>query len=251
MKTRPTLIRSLALATTVAAAAFAPALAPVAGAGTSTPLRPGSGDLTADPAGMCLGRVVTIKAGAVPVIGTPGQDVIAGTNGPDVIYGMGGNDLICGFDGDDVIFGDSADARVEDGGLDTINGGMGNDDILGGPRQDFIDGSAGNDDIHGDLPGSPFGFTDNIEGGTGHDDIIGGIGIDNVWGDRKDGGSGNDEIDAVTDDAAGGDFVYAGRGDDVILAEDGSSDHVEGQDGYDICATDAALDTWATCEIVM
>lgn len=233
----------------------APALLPTASFAGSTPLAGGhrpADDLVANPgAGMCLGRKVTIQAGAVPVIGTAGSDVIAGTPGPDVIYGMGGDDLICGFDGDDVLFGDSADPRSADGGNDTINGGNGDDGIQGGPWQDFIDGSSGNDDIHGDLPGSPHGFADTIEGGMGHDEIVGGPGFDNVWGDRHDGGWGDDLVDTTTDAPDGGDTVWAGRGDDVILAENGTGQHVEGQDGRDTCLVDEALDTWSTCETVL
>lgn len=254
--------RKLAVATVTAAAlAVVPVSGPVASADSAPALKGAPtvemhrfdrpGDLTTNPHKTCMGREATHIAAGPPVIGTPGQDVIIGTDGPDVLYGMGGNDIICGFDGDDVIFGDDADPALSDGGLDTINGGKGDDDIHGGPRQDFLQGSSGNDLMYGDLPGTIHGFTDNIEGGMGHDEIVGGPGADNVWGDRKDGGFGNDLIDTTTDDPTGGDYAYAGRGDDVILAQNGTGQHVEGQSGNDTCLVDEMLDTWSTCEWVI
>ena len=241
----------LAAGLAAGALALLPAAVGTAGAGPSHQRFDPPGDLVANPHDTCMGRKVTIKAVGPPVIGTPGSDVIAGTDGPDVLYGKGGDDIICGFDGDDIIFGDDADPADPEGGLDTINGGMGDDDIFGGPRQDFLQGSAGNDDVWGDLPGTVHGFTDTIQGGNGHDHLYGGPGADDVWGDRKDGGFGHDVIDTTTDDPIGGDHVWAGRGNDGILAENGTGQHVEGQAGTDICLVDEAIDTRATCETVL
>lgn len=84
----------------------------------------------------------------------------------------------------------------------SLNGGAGNDVIVGSDRADRIDGGAGNDLIFG-LDGN-----DVIAGGAGNDVILGGAGND-----RIDGGSGNDLLIG----GPGFDLLDGGPGFDLLL----------------------------------
>ena len=71
-------------------------------------------------------------------------------SGDDTLDGGSGNDTIIGF-----------------GGYDEISAGSGNDTVFGGPRDDVIDGGGGNDVLWGNFGG------DDIFGGSGNDFIDG------------------------------------------------------------------------------
>jgi Ca2+-binding RTX toxin-like protein len=99
-----------------------------------------------------------------------------GDNNPNLtIDGGKGDDFIMGSCGDDVIKGGK--------GNDFIMGCDGNDKIDGGKGNDFISGGKGNDQVHG---------------GRGNDIIMGGDGNDHVYGDQ------------------GRDDVYGGKGRDWV-----------------------------------
>jgi len=109
----------------------------------------------------------------------------------------GGIDTIDGGDGNDTIFGDFGNDTIDGGnGDDIIYGGTGIDNINGGNDDDFIYGDAGNDIING---GSG---DDVINGGVGDDVINGGDNNDIIYaGDGDDtvnGGAGNDTIYSTT-----------------------------------------------------
>jgi Ca2+-binding RTX toxin-like protein len=76
------------------------------------------------------------------------------------IDGGNGNDMIMGSSGNDTIMGGK--------GNDTILGGDGNDTIHGGKGQDTILGGAGNDKVYGDQG------RDFVDGGEGKDWVQGG-----------------------------------------------------------------------------
>jgi hypothetical protein len=99
-----------------------------------------------------------------------------------------------------------------------VDGGAGDDTIIGGFEQDILIGNAGNDTIFGDRK------TDLIFGGSGDDQLFGGPGRDNIFGqagnDRIQGGSGNDTL-------------YGMDGDD-ILAGDAGEDFLNGAPGAGI-----------------
>jgi hypothetical protein len=89
-------------------------------------------------------------------------------------------DLLEGGDGDDTIVGSALGDRVYGGagndlidggaGNDMIYGGDGNDTLLGGDGSDYLSGGAGDDDLWGE-DGADF-----LDGGTGNDTFQGGAG---------------------------------------------------------------------------
>ena len=69
-----------------------------------------------------------------------------------------------------------------------------------------MDGGTGNDCMLGGLG------ADTMDGGTGNDVMLGGVGADTM-----DGGTGNDQLDG----GAGGDVIKGGAGDDVLMGDAG------------------------------
>jgi uncharacterized repeat protein (TIGR01451 family) len=126
----------------------------------------------------------------------------------------------------------------------TINGGSGdnylvgtngNDVICGGGGNDVIDGRDGDDTIIGG------GGADSINGGNGVDTVEGGIGDDHLFGqsgnDTLRGGNGDDllaghEGNDVLLGEAGWDLLEGGDGDDLVKGDDGS-DLLYGRSGND------------------
>ena len=100
----------------------------------------------------------------------------------------------------------------------SINGGDGNDTIIGSAKNDVIDGGAGDDFIKG---GSG---SDNISGGGGNDKSLGGSGNDTI-----SGGAGNDNCAGQ----AGDDVLVGDEGDDKLDGGVGTDTiKAEGFDGY-------------------
>ncbi len=95
-------------------------------------------------------------------------------------------DNLNGGDGDDQILGNK--------GVDTLNGGAGDDNISGNDGDDIINGDAGADTLHGGAG------ADILNGGTGNDEIYGNDGDDVIILDANNdiinGGAGIDVIDA-------------------------------------------------------
>lgn len=93
----------------------------------------------------------------------------------------------------------------------TIEGGGGDDLLIGSPLADFLDGGAGNDSIDGG------GGNDLLLGGPGNDTVIGGGGRDRLYGS-----DGNDTIfarDGIIDRLYGGGGSDAARADASQIAE--------------------------------
>lgn len=126
--------------------------------------------------------------------------------------------VVNGGDGDDVIIGSSLD--------DTLNGDGGNDSIRGGDGNDLLNGDAGNDTLLGGAG------DDMVTGGDGTDGLSGSIGNDVLNGNSDDdtllGGAGNDTLLA----AAGDDTAIGGDGVDVIRGHSGA-DILVGGNGSD------------------
>lgn len=142
---------------------------------------------------------------------------------------------IAGLDGDDSI-------EVVDQGAKyhrdiILDGGEGNDTLIGGAGRDVLRGQTGNDSLVGNAN------DDELHGGSDNDTLVGNDGTDRLYGDDGDdsmnsgaghdyqvGGVGNDVIDAGN--GLTGDVIYGGNGTDTIKGGDGV-DFIDGGDGND------------------
>ncbi len=173
----------------------------------------------------------------VRIEGTEARDLLIGSIWRNEIDGGAGDDNILGRGRADVIMGGEGD--------DLIHGGGGNDTIFGGPGNDTIFGGAGDDVIHGGDG------DDLIRGGAGNDILMGDAGDDTIHGGAGDdvifGGDGDDLIrggagnDILTGDA-GDDTIHGGEGDDTIEGGDGD-DLILGGDGDDLLVGGSGSDT--------
>jgi len=141
------------------------------------------------------------------------------------------------------LIGTGLDDTLNAGGQSgtTIEGGNGNDSIIGGFNSQDLRGGRGDDTIDGGVAaGSSIG--DLIDGGFGNDSILGADGSDTIFGGRGDdtieandgnndvsGGKGNDRILAgsgndTLDGNAGDDLILAGGGDDTLIGRNGADD---------------------------
>jgi dipeptidyl aminopeptidase/acylaminoacyl peptidase len=95
------------------------------------------------------------------IVGTAGDDVLTGTPLADVLLGEGGNDTLVavpsffvgdtleGGPGNDLLVGSSVTDTLEGGpGNDVLRGGSGPDLLIGGPGRDVIQGQGGRDLIY-------------------------------------------------------------------------------------------------------
>ncbi|MDB5351277.1 MAG: cya 2 [Planctomycetota bacterium] len=114
--------------------------------------------------------------------------------------------------------------RIEGGeGNDQLVGANGADTILGGPGNDLVSGGAGDD---------------SLDGGTDNDTVMAGSGNDTLVG-----GTGNDLLDAATGaGATDRDSLVGGDGDDTLSGSPGNDsldggygrDNLQGNDGADL-----------------
>ena len=94
------------------------------------------------------------------------------------VNGGSGNDVILGNAAANSLNGGSGNDSLDgDSGNDTINGGSDDDAIFGGDGNDVINGNEGSDTIIGDAG------NDTIHGDAGDDTVIGGLGADQLFGD--------------------------------------------------------------------
>lgn len=124
------------------------------------------------------------------------------------INGGPGNDSLVGGGGDDTLTGGAGkNTLIGGGGDDRLNGSGGRDSISGGDGNDRLYGNGGNDTLDGG------GGIDRLFGGDGNDLLIGGGSNDKLYGD------------------AGNDTLSGGKGSDI---EDGGSGTDQAtQDGSD------------------
>ena len=182
------------------------------------------------------------------LVGSPDSDGLSGDGGADVIRGEGGDDLLwpadigrgdrvrdlldggdgidrVSYSGPDPVHVDlTAPAAGEDDvrGVEDINGGSGNDILIGGPGANKLDGGLGDDRVEG-RDGA-----DALSGGDNGADVVSGEGGDDtLWGgvgaDVLDGGEGIDLLYAVDQWP---DVLRCGPGDDTVELTVG-----EGTDG--------------------
>ena len=148
------------------------------------------------------------------VWGSSGDDQLsARLDGGSRIEGGAGNDVIIGRDYADYLRGgDSNDSIQGGGGADDINGNMGTDTINGGAGDDWVLGGKDND---------------LLLGGAGNDLVLGNIGDDTLHGDTGD------------------DTVRGGQNNDVIFGSDGN-DWLSGDLGNDTISGGAGADVFHT-----
>jgi Ca2+-binding RTX toxin-like protein len=161
-------------------------------------------------------NIGSIYADSIRLDGSLGHDVEL-LAGDDSILG-GGADTIDGGSGNDYILGSDYGSR--------LLGGEGSDTIHGGMAADFIDGGSGNDT----LDGGPRLDIDNPVAGP--DTIFGGDGDDHITGAQAvllDGGSGNDFISSGS---GGGAMLIGGTGNDRLISN-GHNDTLVGGLGDD------------------
>jgi Ca2+-binding RTX toxin-like protein len=186
---------------------------------------------------VALTLVLAASAGAGPgtrntITGSPGPDTLLGTKAPDLIVGGAGHDELYGGRGGDVLHGGA--------GKDHLYGGDGSDFLVGGPPDD-------------PWPVDPPFRRERLLGGAGNDFLVTHIGGAVVLG-----GNGNDTIDgrdrltrchvraARRMLESGGplcaQWLFAGRGDDLIRARDGNLDMISCGGGDDVVAGADAID---------
>jgi Ca2+-binding RTX toxin-like protein len=120
-------------------------------------------------------------------------EVIVGTDCADRIVVPPTVTYVDGGPGDDTIVGSLTTAASgscesepgchEEAGSQIFEGGAGNDFVYGDRGNDILRGNAGNDRLYGGIG------DDRLEGGTGNDWLSGGFGADTI-----DGGEGNDYV---------------------------------------------------------
>ncbi|WP_143481806.1 calcium-binding protein, partial [Pseudomonas citronellolis] len=129
--------------------------------------------------------------------------------------------LLQGGEGNDTLIGYASDDR--------LSGGTGNDRLYGEAGHDWLEGGVGNDSLYGDAG------NDTLIGGAGSDYLTGGEGSDvyrfeRGWGqDRIDNyDRGTDKVDAIEfgSDISADDIQLSRRGSDLILSLKGTDDRI-------------------------
>ncbi|WP_272942224.1 S8 family serine peptidase [Candidatus Regiella insecticola] len=147
------------------------------------------------------------KAEVEMAIGGRGDDFFI-ANGNSTVYLQGGegNDVLMGGTAADVLAGESGDDNLFAGaGNDVLRGHKGNDRLYGGLDDDLLEGGSGSDTLYG---------------GDGDDILKGGAGDDFL-----DGGEGHDVVEFSGDLA---DYTFTKIRDGFLV-----SDQIAGRDGTD------------------
>jgi Ca2+-binding RTX toxin-like protein len=150
------------------------------------------------------GDLLVGNAGANFLNGGPGDDILTGGGGADVLEGSGGIDTatyVEKTEGVAVALSNNIVVQLTVGGkpedrlsnIENIDGGQGNDTLVGDSKANTFRG---------------FGGNDVLSGGLGNDALDGGAGND-----RLDGGEGDD----VLIGGGGADVLSGGRGNDVFV----------------------------------
>jgi hypothetical protein len=120
--------------------------------------------------------------------------------------------------GDDFVRIDESNGVFADTIPTTLDGGNGNDNLVGGSGTETLLGGNGDDNVVGGGAGT-------LSGDNGNDTLAGGPGAETLLG-----GNGDDTIDGNK----GNDVADMGNGDDTFVWDPGDgSDTVEGQNGTD------------------
>jgi hypothetical protein len=218
--------RAVRLAVSAAALAVAIASGSAAEAGRAAPARKAEQQFPA----------ATLTNGLLTIEGTNAADRIAlrlQARQQDVIQVDLGDDgsadfsfdrasvaeiLLQGGNGDDVLRIDESNGVFGDTIPITLEGGNGNDQLVGGAGVETLKGGNGDDKLLGGGAGT-------LSGGNGDDTLAGGPGAETLLG-----GNGNDTVDGNK----GNDVARLGNGDDTFVWDPGDgSDTIEGWNGDD------------------
>ncbi|MEM7765982.1 MAG: calcium-binding protein [Pseudomonadota bacterium] len=189
-----------------------------------------------------------------------GNDYLDGLGGDDVLLGGVGADRLVGGDGTDTVsYGDAvgrvvvrlwnqtAEGSIATGdtlsGFENVEGGAGNDALIGSSDANIIWAGAGNDYLDG------LGGDDVLIGGAGADRMVGGDGVDTLsyedalgrvvvrlWNQTADGSI------ATGDEVSGFENVTGGAGNDALIGSDEANvltagagdDYLDGLGGDDV-----------------
>jgi Ca2+-binding RTX toxin-like protein len=180
-----------------------------------------------------VGSVAADSIRSIRINGLDGHDRLVAIAAPIrvTLDGGGGNDFLVGSPFNDVIFtgdGDFNTARGEDG-HDTIYGGRGVDTLDGGRGNDILAGGFGADWLVGGDD------HDTLHGGDGGDTLSGGAGNDKLYGGNHDDTLFGDDGDDMLSGGNARDTLSGGNGADTLLGGN-HDDTLSGGDGDDILA---------------
>jgi Ca2+-binding RTX toxin-like protein len=190
----------------------------------------------------------------MPMLGTPGSDLLNLTGDDDSIAALGGNDIVSAGAGSDVVDGGAGD--------DFLSGGAGADTLYGGEGIDTANYSATGESApvavnlhwnaslvsHGHPagvralgPGEALDGSGSVDRLFGVENLVLTAGDDRAYGsdgaNRIDAGAGNDTVTAFGGDdlvfgQAGRDVVLGGLGNDMLDGGD-DGDDLRGEAGHD------------------
>jgi Ca2+-binding RTX toxin-like protein len=174
-----------------------------------------------------------------------GYNATRGTSGADVMYALREKALpLNGGSGNDTILGNiQSDLLLGGNGHDLISGGRGNDNIYGQSGNDILLGDIGNDSIYGQ------GGNDIIFDATGSNLLWGGAGKDLIFGFGKSAVNGNAGNDFLINYGPGqnNSRMNGGDGNDILFGREGE-DILHGGTGRDIAVYSGTYATYAVTE---
>lgn len=209
---------------------------------------PGRADVLYDSAGnddiRGLGgddRIEASRGGDDRLDGGAGSDIVAGHAGNDILIGGAGMDVLSAGTGHDSLYaGNEVTLTVAMAANNATGSGLKGDYLDGGEGDDLLVGEVGNDALNGGVG------DDLIVGGAGDDDIRGDFAASNVirgWSRQRSEVTDANGVklyttsyDGVEGDAptsGGKDSIYAGAGADWVDGEHGD-DYIDGGSGDDV-----------------
>jgi len=148
------------------------------------------------------------------------DELIIGTANNDILNGGIGNDTIVGLQGDDILNGGADNDR--------LNAGLGNDTLIGGTGIDVVDYSSATQGVEANIGSNVYEFAPNIlansavANGFGGQDFL--FEIENVIGSNFN--------DLIVDSNLSNE-IKLGSGDDTVRAFNGGNDTLLGEAGND------------------